>query len=65
MSNRIHVKRTDESQIIRGIDEEAKKLYRDRYGKRNPNTLSTQELDDITNEAGKRVQDKRKGRLIP
>jgi len=62
---RVHITRDDQLRLAKEIDHEAKKLHRDRYGKRNPNTLSTQELDDITNEAGKRVQDKRKGRLIP
>ncbi|GAH13349.1 unnamed protein product [marine sediment metagenome] len=53
-----------ESYIVREISEETKRLYQKRYGKRSPSTLSTQELDDITTEAGKRVQDKRKGRLV-
>jgi len=63
--DRVHITRSDQLRLNREISEEAKKLYRDRYGKRNPNTLSTQELDDITTEAGKRVQDRRKGRLVP
>lgn len=46
------------------IAEEAKRLYYERYGKRNPATLSTLELDEIKTEAGKRVQERRKGRLV-
>lgn len=51
-----------ESRLKKEINDEARKLYRDRYGKRNPATLSTQELDDIKTEAGKIVQKRRKGR---
>lgn len=42
------------------IVEEAKRLYREKYGKRNPETLSTLELDQIKTEAGKRVQERRR-----
>lgn len=62
--DRVHITR-EESGLVKEIYTEAKKLYRDRYGKRSPATLSMQELDDIKTEAGKRVQERRKGRLVP
>ncbi|KKN53808.1 hypothetical protein LCGC14_0599010 [marine sediment metagenome] len=63
--DRVKITRDDQEGMVREIAKQAKELYQDRHGKRNPVTLSKQELDDITTEAGKRVQDKRKGRLIP
>ena len=41
------------------IAEEARRLYYNRYGKRNPNTLSTLELDRIKTEAGQIIQGRR------
>jgi len=61
----VHITRDNESGLVREIMAEAEKLYQDRYGKRSPDTLSTQELDDVKTEAGKRVQERRKGRLVP
>ena len=63
--DRVHLIRGDQQGMVREIEGEAKKLYRDRYGSRNPHTLSTLELDAVKTEAGKRIQDKRKGKLIP
>ena len=62
--DRVHITRSTHLGLHKEIEEEAKKLYYRRYGKRHPATLSTQELDDIATEAGKRVQDRRKGGLI-
>jgi len=62
--DRVHITRGDQLRLNKEIGKEAKRLYRNRYGKRNPNTLSTQELDDVKTEAGKRIQDRRKGRLV-
>ena len=42
------------------IDEETKRLYYGRYGKRNPDTLSTLELDKIRIEAAQIVQRRRR-----
>jgi len=56
---------SDSLRLPREINEEARKLYHDRYGKRSPATLSTLELDAIKTEAGKRIQERRKGRVIP
>jgi len=56
--------RTDDDQLRREIAEEYKKLYYKIYGKRKPHTLSSMELDNITTEASKRVQDRRRGRLV-
>ena len=56
--------RTDDDQLRREIAEEYKKLYYKKHGKRKPHTLSRMELDKITTEAGKRVQDRRSGRLV-
>jgi len=44
------------------IDEEAKRLYRDKYGKRNPDTLSSMELDSIKIEAARKVIKRRIGK---
>ena len=63
--SRVRLTRDDQLRMVREIGQEANKLYYDRYGKRSPATLSRQELDDVKTEAGKRIQDKRKGRLIP
>ena len=63
--DRVHITRTDQKGMVREIHEQAKKLYRDRYGKRSPDSLSKQEIDNIMTEAGQRIQDKRRGRLIP
>jgi len=63
--SRVHITRSDQLRMVREIEEEARKLYHDRYGRRNPATLSTWDLDQIKTEAGKRVQDRRKGRLVP
>jgi len=62
---RVHITRADQQRIVREIDDETKKLYQDRYGKRNPDTISTWDLNQIRTEAGRRVQDRRKGRLVP
>ena len=53
--------RTDDSLLIRQINEEFNRLYKARYGRRNPNTLSTLELDQIKTEAGQRVNKRRGG----
>jgi len=58
--SRIYFIGTDESKTIREIGEEVERLYKDKYGRRNPNTLSKQELDQIKTEAGKRVQNRRR-----
>ena len=63
--DRVHMTRGDQLRLNKEIHEEAKKLYRIRYGKRSPDTISTWDLDQIMTEAGKRVQDRRKGRLVP
>lgn len=62
--DRVHIIRDDQLRLHREISEEARRLYRNKYGKRNPATLSRLELDDIKTKAGKRVQDRRKGRLV-
>lgn len=61
---RVHITRDDQLRLHREINEETRKLYYNKYGKRSPHTLSRQELDDIKTNAGKRVQDRRKGRLV-
>ena len=53
-----------DSVLTHEIDFESKKLYAKRYGKRNPNTLSSRELEVIRHDAAIRVQDRRKGRLV-
>lgn len=63
--DRVHFSRSDESKLKKEIAQEFGRLYHNKYGNRNPTTLSTLELDQLKTEAGKRVQDKRKGRLIP
>jgi len=57
--------RTDDDQLRREIAKEYKELYHRKYGWREPYTLSTKELENLMTEAAKRVQDRRKGRLIP
>ena len=59
-----HITRSDQQRLVKEINTESMKLYHDRYGNRNPNTLSTLELDQVKTDAGKRVQDRRKGRLV-
>jgi len=48
----------------RGLQEEilreARQIYRDWYGKRSVDTLSTMELDRVKTEAGKRVMRRRR-----
>lgn len=62
--DRVHITRDDQLRLVKEINAEARRLYRDRYGRRSPDTLSTLELDAIKTEAGKRVQERRKGRLV-
>lgn len=50
--------------LMEEIMEETDKVYKKRYGKRNPATLSTKELEAISHEAAVRVQDRRKGRIV-
>ena len=47
--------------LQRDINEETMKLYRERYGGRNPDTLSSWELDQIKTKAGQNVMKKRGG----
>jgi hypothetical protein len=42
------------------IEKEYKEIYQRRYGKRNPQTLSTLELEAVTHEAARIVQERRK-----
>jgi len=51
--------------LMREIEEETKRVYEYRYGNRDPATLSTKELEAVSHEAQVRVQDRRRGRLIP
>lgn len=59
------IKDVNDTMLMREIHAEVDKLYRDKYGKRNPNTLPTKEIEAINHEAMVRVQDRRKGRLVP
>jgi hypothetical protein len=43
------------------IEEEYKRLYYDKYGKRNPATLSSWELDQIMTQAARNVNKGRRG----
>lgn len=42
------------------IKKEANEIYHHRYGKRNPNTLSTKENEAVVHEAAKKVQERRR-----
>jgi len=42
------------------INNRYKELYRNKYGKRNPATLSSTELDQLMSEAARLVQQKRR-----
>ena len=64
MMDRIHFGRTSESRLIKEIAAEVDRLYKKKYGRRNPDTLSTKEIEAINHEAGVRVQDRRKGRMV-
>ncbi len=50
--------------LQREVGEETMRLYRERYGGRNPDTLSSWELDQVRTQAGIRVQERRRGRLV-
>ena len=52
----IRITSSSDSLMQRRIEEETKKLYRDWYCRRNPDTLSALEIDRIRTEAGKKVQ---------
>ena len=53
-----------DSKFIREVSEEFKEVYTKKYGKRNPKTLSSMEMDAVNHEAMVRVQARRKGRLV-
>ena len=46
--------------IQQEINNRYKELYRSRYGKRNPATLSSMELDQLMSEAARWVQERRR-----
>ena len=45
--------------LQREIDEETTRLYRERYGGRNPDTLSSWELDQVKTKAGQNIMKRR------
>ncbi len=53
-----------DSQFLYEVEREVKRLYYKKYGKRNPATVSSKEIDDVNHAAMVRVQDRRKGRLV-
>ena len=59
---------TNITRIELEIMEEMKKVYKRRFGREFTesgfNQLSSQEQNDIIHEAGVRIQDRRKGRLV-
>ncbi len=48
----------------REIDAETMRLYREQYDGRNPDTLSSWELDQVRTKAGINIQERRRGRLV-
>ena len=66
LSNGQFVQITDQDgPLLREIKEETTKVYKQRYGSRDPASLSTKEREAISHEASVRVQDRRRGRLVP
>ncbi len=53
-----------DNQFLNEVEREVNHLYKKEYGKRDPATLSSKELDAINHKAMVRVQDRRKGRLV-
>lgn len=51
-----------EEELVKSIEEKAKRIYKERFGKRDPRTVDSKDMEKVNHDAGIEEQRERSGK---